>query len=432
MRHRLGQIFLTLAIGCALACSATAITIDIDYSYDTPALGGSNFFGNGNPQGATGGSQARAALESAASYFSSILNDTFSAITVPAPYHSTFPGSTGEVRWFFEQRFQHPSGTTQVAIPNPTIPDPSVPANTYIIYAGARSLAGTVAGIGAVGGQFRGNEITGSNEFTQTDINIIEQTSDNFFDAVDMRGEPSGFARWGGTISFDTDVSPAWHFNHTTPPSGNVRDFFSVAIHELGHALGFGSQSSSDVTEWEELVNGSNFVGANAMSQNGGNPVPLSADRAHWAPNTQSVVYGSTTAQEASMDPDLQNGTRKRFTALDAAAMRDIGWEVIAPPVPALFGDYNNNGVVDAADYVVWRKRLGQNVTIPNDMTSGNVGTVDYTVWRMNYDLMGSGSAAALAGVPEPAAILLVIAGGTAIIFARRRPVAAATGARRR
>jgi hypothetical protein len=432
MRHWLGQVLFAVVVGCALARSVSAITIDIDYSYDTPAVGGSNFFGSGNPQGATGGSQARAALEAAASYFSTILNDTFSAITVPAPYHSTAQGSTGVNTWIFEQRFQNPSGNVEVAVPNAAIPDASVPANTYIIYAGARSLAGNVAGIGGVGGQFRGNVVSGTNLFTASDISAMNQTTENFFGAVDTRGEPSGFSRWGGTISFDTDVSPAWHFNHTTPPSGIVRDFFSVAIHELGHALGFGSQSPNDQTPWEDLVSGSNFIGTKAVSQNGENPVPLSADRAHWAPGTQSVVHGGTTTQEAAMDPDLQNGTRKRFTALDAAAMRDIGWEVIDPPVMTLFGDYNNNGVVDMADYVVWRKRLGQNVTIPNDMTSGNVGTGDYTVWRMNYDLMASGSAAALAGVPEPAAFMLVIAGGTAIIFVRHRPVAAATGARRR
>ena len=80
---------MVLLIG-AMAVPAHAINIVIDYTYDT-----NNFFGNGNPQGAAAGMQARAALESAASYFSSILNDTFSAITIPAPYHSTFPGSNG-------------------------------------------------------------------------------------------------------------------------------------------------------------------------------------------------------------------------------------------------------------------------------------------------------------------------------------------------
>ncbi|HEY3395481.1 MAG TPA: hypothetical protein VGK58_22460, partial [Lacipirellulaceae bacterium] len=85
MRNGLGQMLLALAMSCVAAATAGAITISVDYRYDTPAQGGSNFFGNGNPQGAAGGAQARAALESAASYFSSILNDTFAAIPAPPP-----------------------------------------------------------------------------------------------------------------------------------------------------------------------------------------------------------------------------------------------------------------------------------------------------------------------------------------------------------
>jgi hypothetical protein len=54
------------------------------------------------------------------------------------------------------------------------------------------------------------------------------------------------------------------------------------------------------------------------------------------------------------------------------------------PPV-VLAGDYNNNGTVDAADYVVWRKLLNQNVTVPNDTTPGTVTQADYTVWRANF-----------------------------------------------
>jgi hypothetical protein len=407
---------------------ARAITISIDYRYDAPAQGGSNFFGSGNPQGAAAGAQARAALESAATYFSNILNDTFSAIPSPPPQFrsSTFDGV---VIWFFEERFEHPSKNPSAPDADIEIRNPTVPTDTYVVYAGARSLPGNTAGVGSVGGYFCCTQSSGG--FTQGEVNQINTITANFENAALRRGEPSGFARWGGTISFDSDTSPAWHFNHTTAPSGNVRDFYSVAIHELGHALGFGSQSSTDETPWEEWVSGANFIGPNAMSQKGGNPVPLSGDRAHWALNTQSVVYGGASAQEAAMDPDLTNGTRKRFTALDAAAMRDIGWETIAPPVETLFGDYNNNGRVDTADYVVWRNRLGQNVTIPNDMSSGNVGPGDYTVWRTNYGRALAGGAVLSAAVPEPAASLLVVMSGTAIILVRRRPVATATGGRR-
>ena len=103
------------------------------------------------------------------------------------------------------------------------------------------------------------------------------------------------------------------------------------------------------------------------------------------------------------MDPDVQNGTRKRFTELDAAAMKDIGWEVI--PLAGPSGDYNNNGVVDAADYIVWRDRNNQSVTLPNDTTPGSVTGSDYTVWRANFArAQGTGSAASLVAAPEPAA----------------------------
>jgi autotransporter-associated beta strand protein len=69
-------------------------------------------------------------------------------------------------------------------------------------------------------------------------------------------------------------------------------------------------------------------------------------------------------------------------------------------------GDFNNNGKVDGADYVVWRKGLG--TTFQQS---------DYGVWRSNF---GTPGAAAAASVPEPAACSLV--GLAALtLLARRR-----------
>lgn len=400
---------LALAVGGWVG-PVPAITVKIDYAYDA-----SNFFGGGNPQGAAAGAQARAALESAASFFSAILNDTFSAINVPAPYRSSVPSSTGVVTWSWEQRFTHPATGANVTISNATIP-----ADQFIVFAGARSLPGATAGEGAVGGYSWGTDITGTNSFTQGDINFINQTSTNFESSVERRGESSGFGRWGGAISFDTSPGANWHYNHTTLPSGNVTDFYSVAIHELAHALGFGEDESSGLSAWELLVSGGAFLGANARSLIGGNPVPLSGDSAHWANGTLSTVYGGTATQEAAMDPDLQNGTRKRFTELDAAALKDIGWEVI--PLLGVNGDYNNNGIVDAADYAAWRDKSGQSVTLPNDSTPGTVSAADYTVWRTNFGRsIGSGSAAAYVAVPEPGAVVTWLCGCVAALFARRK-----------
>jgi hypothetical protein len=64
---------------------------------------------------------------------------------------------------------------------------------------------------------------------------------------------------------------------------------------------------------------------------------------------------------------------------------------------PSLLGDYNNNAIVDAADYVLWRGKLGQSVMLPNDASPGTVTQADYNVWRANFGktLVGTSAIAA-------------------------------------
>jgi hypothetical protein len=72
-------------------------------------------------------------------------------------------------------------------------------------------------------------------------------------------------------------------------------------------------------------------------------------------------------------------------------------------------GDFNNDGKVDAADYVVWRKTDG---TQPG-----------YNEWRTNFGrTSGSGAAFSPSGssVPEPAAVALLLTGMLLTAFRRR------------
>ncbi len=73
-------------------------------------------------------------------------------------------------------------------------------------------------------------------------------------------------------------------------------------------------------------------------------------------------------------------------------------------PVPFLAGDFNDNGFVDGADYVVWRKNVGQLPgTLPNDNTGVAIGDNQYRLWRSNFgNPLGSGSALSSTTVPEP------------------------------
>jgi hypothetical protein len=82
----------------------------------------------------------------------------------------------------------------------------------------------------------------------------------------------------------------------------------------------------------------------------------------------------------------------------------------------AVAGDYNNNGIVDAADYVIWRKRLGPG-SLPNEggISPGVVDTADYNFWRSRFGATsGSGSALGESAVPEPGTLLLCL--GSAIV----------------
>jgi hypothetical protein len=87
---------------------------------------------------------------------------------------------------------------------------------------------------------------------------------------------------------------------------------------------------------------------------------------------------------------------------------------------PGIFGDYNDDGIVDAADYVVWRKNNGTTNTLPNDSSAGLVSPADYDVWRENFGRT-SGSGSGAQAVPEPgafAALVLLTAWGA--LFVRK------------
>jgi hypothetical protein len=85
-----------------------------------------------------------------------------------------------------------------------------------------------------------------------------------------------------------------------------------------------------------------------------------------------------------------------------------------------LVGDYNHNGVVDAADYTIWRDHVGQTFALPNRSTlnTGPIAIADYNTRKSNFGHRASG-AGATSNVPAPPTGILMLLALPAL-FARR------------
>jgi hypothetical protein len=109
-------------------------------------------------------------------------------------------------------------------------------------------------------------------------------------------------------------------------------------------------------------------------------------------PNEDSLVFSGGTQGSGAQQYQFRIDVSDLLSSNGTFTLRQ-------QPVP-LLGDYNRNGIVDAADYVVWRNRLGATFT-----------PADYDVWRSNFgQTTGSGAGATVnAAVPEPATLVMLM-----------------------
>jgi hypothetical protein len=97
--------------------------------------------------------------------------------------------------------------------------------------------------------------------------------------------------------------------------------------------------------------------------------------------------------------------------------------EIFTDAAPAVPGDYNEDGTVNAADYAVWRDKLGQTFQLPNEVSgvsTGMVTSADYTAWRERFGNT-SGGGSTNGAVPEPATILYLIGAVVGVVAFGRR-----------
>ncbi len=248
-----------------------------------------------------------------------------------------------------------------------------------------------------------------------------------------------------GTLRGGTDES----FGHDINESGQVVGSSRAADFSYSHA--FLWTSGAGMTDLGELPGGPNASYARGINDSG-----------------EVVGYSDIEGSSAAFLWTSFSGMRNLNDLLDvsgtgwalfsAMAINNSGQIVgtgsnpdghsrayLLTPAPELQGDYNQNGTVDAADYVVWRKsgglqegynswraNFGQadsiSPSVPGDYNlDGTLDAADYIVWRKidgtqaEYDTWcanfgntaGSGSALPSAeplsaAVPEPGTIVLL------------------------
>lgn len=143
-----------------------------------------------------------------------------------------------------------------------------------------------------------------------------------------------------------------------------------------------------------------------------------------------SAPGGITGKFSHTILPDPPTGATWELTYFEEA----VTLSLVA--TTSLAGDYNNDGLVDLADYTVWRDLLGSPAgNLLNDIDGGIVGAAQYATWKANFNAVATSMAQANTGstVPEPPGACLALAAilGTLLQKFRTQRVHQAVGTAR-
>ena len=195
-----------------------------------------------------------------------------------------------------------------------------------------------------------------------------------------------------------------WEFTSSAAKTGHLNWYPGDDVVDMIGLDIYTDPSSSMSGEWNDILahyNGRKMI---ALSESGTLPNANSMDLYNIAWSYFSLwkdgFLDDFTAQQVQA---LLNSDR----ILTLNELPTFPWSNSA----GLPGDYNRDGAVDAADYVIWRKSNGQTgwgLAADSDL-NGRIDGADFDFWMSRFGLSsGSGSAAT---IPEATTIMLILIG---------------------
>jgi T5SS/PEP-CTERM-associated repeat protein len=204
---------------------------------------------------------------------------------------------------------------------------------------------------------------------------------------------------------------------------GDVRPGLSPATMAFGGDLSFGPSATLEI-ELAGTTPGTQFdrvTVADELALGGALDVTLLGSFTPVAGNSFDVLDWASLAGTFDMlrlpvlGADLMWNTSQLYTTGELS--------VVSAGLP---GDYNDDGTVDAADYVVWRKNEGTSNALSNDPIGGTIGQPQYDQWSAHFGKTAGSGSSSNATVPEPGSAILLILGAAIGSCTRRRIVSRA------
>jgi hypothetical protein len=176
--------------------------------------------------------------------------------------------------------------------------------------------------------------------------------------------------------------------------------FTSTGIKSFAHSgIGFFTKGAELAMKFSEPASQVtiDFIGRDALDPAVGILQIYSPQGALLDTVTTSPLFDHQTATMSFTRSQSDIGYARAYSSDEADVFGTLDNLRFTIGATALSGDFNGDGVVDAADYVKWRNGLGPTYS-PSD----------YTTWRQNYGSHSGAGAGTVTAVPEPALVALL------------------------